>query len=194
MSSSARRVGSMRRTRYATSTWLLAVLALILLPEGRARAQTPTPASVLLRWQENVEDVAGSYLAYSCEYLIHRDGLTTVKCLFTSQPDGPFERVTYSRGTASPTALATLRKALTQNHIGLARAEGCHVPETSLPTSATWAPVLTWFGKAGRQNRLVFNDPFNGDLCTPELLAVVEAVVVFVHHDLHLTDPVTTLP
>lgn len=151
-----------------TLTALILLAACSLLPQS---VRAASPGGLLLRWQDHVE----YELVSDSEALIYSDGLVIWKSMRSGE-----DLVTLSRGLADPLALARLKQALSDNRVGLLRANGCK-PASNDPTGFHYTAVLTWFGKAGRQNRLEINtNPVT--ICSAEVNNVVFALDEFWRH------------
>jgi hypothetical protein len=147
-------------TRTLTILFLLAACSLLPQPV-RAASQ----GGLLLRWQDHVDY---EFISDS-ETLIYRDGLVIVKSMRSGE-----DRVSLSRGLADPLELARLKQALSDNRVGILRANGCKAAPHG-PTGFQYTAILTWFGNAGRQNRLEINtNPVT--LCSTEVNNVVFAL------------------
>lgn len=158
-------------------------LALFLLSGVRSAAAAEPAPNLLLHWQlaADIDD-----LMLTEEAFIYRDGLVVFK-------NASNFRVFLQRGVAAPALLQELRDVLAANKVGVQEAEDCKAA-SFLPTSASFAGVLTWFGKAARQNRMVYasagSDP---EPCEEEVNRILLAANVFLG-EVDYNDVVETPP
>jgi hypothetical protein len=100
------------------------------------------------------------------ETLIHRDGLV----IASGEREG---RVTYLRATAGPAPVEALTTALQVNQVGRQQADGCDAG--FIPAAGPYATVVTWFGRGGRQRRLLYGSA-GIERCPDEVRAIARAV------------------
>lgn len=171
-------------TKTTNALTILALLAgCCLLPQPTCAVDaSDSQSGLLLRWQTDV-DYEGFFVF---EVLVYRDGLVVEK----GGPAGG--NVGYSRGVADPLELAELKRALSANRVGILRADGCKAVSI-LPTGGEYKATLTWFGKAGRQNRLEVNADCSCGICASEVNNVILALNAFLNHVTYI-DSVQTVP
>ncbi len=157
----------------------LSVLAAFLICPGSAGAQEPSPTGLLLRVRSTV-DHPGIGIG---ETLIHRDGLV----ITSGESEG---QATYLRGTAEPALLAALVAALQENRVGQQHSDGCDAG--ALPAVGPYATILTWFGREGRQRRLLYGST-GVERCAVEVRDIARAVDDFLR-GLDYPDAVVTAP